>query len=203
MKKILALILGACIMQAHAVMTDTVLKDFALNDTKISLHVPAELTESFVTSPENIFITYSSKDTAYSVIFKFSVLSKANANSLMQGDNFINTALIPYSDKDKRLYGEYKIVQSFEDKMSRSVLIDSYLTKQADEYLPEAYFKINEYISLKGRVLSTITCRATGARAQKHMIDSTFSLYHGMCSKIIRQNKELLDTAGRALEPKP
>lgn len=203
MKKLLALMLGACIMQADATMTDTVLKDFALNDTKISLHVPAELTESFVTSPENVFITYSSKDTAYSVIFKFSILSKGKAKSLMQGDNFINTAVIPYNDKDKRLYGEYKIVQSFKDKMSRSVLIDSYLTKQADEYLPEAYFKINEYISLNGRVLSTITCRAAGARAQKHMIDSTFSLYRGMCNKIISQNKELLDTAGRALEPKP
>lgn len=200
-KTLIALIatLSFC-ANANDLDTLTQFKDFNLKDKKVSLVIPKHLKESFITSDESIYINYGTDNSAYSVTFKFSKLTDDNKEYLKENDNFKETALIPYSDKKKYLYGEYEILDYKKHESDIYLQTTSFLRKASDNYMPEAYFKLMDYYALNDNILSSISCRASGSYANKDDVDKIFNNYKSMCKSIIEHNKENMRNIVRVLK---
>ena len=180
--------------------TSVQLKDFNLQDKKVSLFIPRDLKESFITSDDSMYISYATDNGAYSVIFKFSKLKDSNIEYLMQSENFKDTALIPYYDKENYLYGECDILDYKKQDKRIYLHTTSFLRKAMDNYMPEAYFALMDYYEINDNILATITCRASGSYAQKANVDTIFNTYKSMCQSIIGQNKENIRNISHVLK---
>ncbi len=194
-RKLFFCILGIfCVFTAKAqnISTQaTEIKDFSLGGSKITLKVPKNFNESFITNQNNIFISYSNKEQNYLITFSFKSLTKEEQKILNNFDSLYNYVVYPYSDKENLLYGEYDIIYKKDDKNLSEIELTSFLKKPSDN-VKDFYAKIHQFVRLNNAYISKIECKAQGPQIVEKLTIATYNKYNNLCSNLITDNKDHL-----------
>lgn len=194
-RKFFFFILGiSCVFNVNAQdisVQNTEIKDFSLDGSKITLKVPKNFSESFITNQNNIFISYSNKELNYLITFSFKYLTKEEQRILNNFNSFFNYIVYPYSDKENMLYGEYDILYKKDKKNLSEIELTSFLKKPSDN-VSDFYAKIHQFVRLNDNYLSKIECKAQGPQRVSHITIATYNKYSNLCSNLITENKDNL-----------